>query len=57
MSLTRADLAATVAGQPVTVAEVDAREAVLRSSPRPPYCRDPEPAKAGSCAAGSPNSW
>lgn len=34
MSLTHADVAATVAGQPVTVAEVDAREVALRDSPQ-----------------------
>lgn len=34
MSLTHVDIAATVAGQPVDVAEVDAREVALRNSPQ-----------------------
>ena len=45
-------VAATVAGTPVEVSEVDAREAALRGAPQWPRCRDPAPARVGSCAAG-----
>ena len=44
---------ATVAGAPVPVDEVDAREAAAAQRPAArPRCRRPAPAKAGSCAAG-----
>ena len=50
------DVAATVGGELVTVAEVDAREArACAQAVRPTHCRDREPARDGNCAAGSPS--